>query len=226
MAKIQYIVGIMRGSLAGVTYSHNKGGDYARKRQAPTNPGSSRQSAVRQILAALAGDWSELTDGQRALWAAYAEDRPRTDPLGGTYTMTGLQAFCSLNCVIIDSGGTQIDVPPNLGIQNPSGPGDPVGVSFTDEDTISVIFTPTPPSGGRGVVWWNGEIGAGQDPDSRQARVVGYTEEDPSGPTTMDLPYAVQDGATCKFWVGHIDAYGQRSQLIPVTVLYTYEAPP
>jgi len=221
MAKFSPLLGPLRGVIGALVFTHNKGGDIVKLRQAPTNPQSARQQQVRQTLASLAAAWSELTDSDRSLWAAYAEDRPRTDPLGNSYTMTGLQAFCSLNCVLVDAGGTQIDVPPTLGIQSPGGPPGTPGVSFTDEDTISVIISPAPPTGGRAVVWWNGVVGDGQDPSFVQAKLVGYSAVDPSGATAFELPYAVQDGATCKFYLGHIDAYGQRSQVQQVRTTYT-----
>ena len=215
------ILGPLRGSIGSTVFSHNKGGDYARLRQAPTNPQSARQMAVRNILATLSVGWSELTDAQRANWKAYADDRPRTNPLGGSYTMTGLQAYCALNSVMVDSGGVAGDSPPLIGVQNPGGSGGGTTLVFTTASTITITPASAPPTGGRVVCWWNGPVGSGQDPDLKQAVLVAYSDVDPAGAVVLTLPFAVQDGETAKFWVGNIDAYGQKSELIEFRALYT-----
>jgi len=221
MAKFNPILGPLRGVIGASVFSHNKGGDYVRLRQAPTNPQSVRQMQVRNVLSTLAVAWSELTDNQRTLWTEFAVERPRTDSLGNSYTLTGLQMFCAMNCVVVDAGGTAIDEPPAIGVQNPSGPGSAMTVTYTDADTIEVTPVVYPPTGGRLVVWWNGQVGPGQNPDSRQAKIVGYSAVSPIAPVSMDLPYSIQDGETCKFWIGIIDSYGQKSELLSIRSTYT-----
>jgi hypothetical protein len=85
------------GSVAGVTSSRNRFGQYRRTRAIPVNPNSSFQGAVRARLAASAATWRTLTAAQRAGWNDLANAFSRTNSLGETYNMTGFQCYCSCN---------------------------------------------------------------------------------------------------------------------------------
>lgn len=61
------------GALAGLVFSHNRGGAYIRQRVIPVNPSSSFQQAVRNFMLVCAGAWNNvLTVQQRAGWTWYA----------------------------------------------------------------------------------------------------------------------------------------------------------
>lgn len=90
--------GSLSGSLGGLTASHNRGGQYLRRRSVPVNPNTARQQAVRAILGSLVQAWSDdLTESERQAWRDYAAAVPRTDVLGQTITLTGQQWFIATN---------------------------------------------------------------------------------------------------------------------------------
>jgi len=85
------------GSVAGVTSSRNRFGQYRRTRAIPVNPNSGFQGTVRARLGNSAATWRTLTAAQRAGWNDLANAFSRTNSLGETYNMTGFQCFCSCN---------------------------------------------------------------------------------------------------------------------------------
>jgi len=90
--------GALSGSLGGLTASHNKGGQYLRRRSVPTNPNTARQQQVRAALATLTQAWnSTLSDSERQAWRDYAASVTRTDKLGQTITLSGQQWYVASN---------------------------------------------------------------------------------------------------------------------------------
>lgn len=92
------------GSYAGVTHSRNRYGQYRRTRAVPVNPQSDRQATVRGRLADLAANWRDLTDNQREAWVELGAQIARTDSLGQSYTLTGLQAYLLVNANKLNVG--------------------------------------------------------------------------------------------------------------------------
>lgn len=99
MAKIRFgeVVADARGSIDGITYSRNRFGAYARNRVAPVQPRTPFQLAVRETFAQLSQQWRALSEAERLDWSTLGEQIERTDSLGNTYTLTGLQAFMDVN---------------------------------------------------------------------------------------------------------------------------------
>lgn len=85
------------GSLAGLTASRNRFGQYERTRAIPVNPASSYQGVVRARMSANSSAWRDLTSAQRAGWTGLGLSMVRTDPLGQTYSLQGNQAYASIN---------------------------------------------------------------------------------------------------------------------------------
>jgi hypothetical protein len=85
------------GSVAGVTSSRNRFGQYRRSRAIPVNPSSSFQGVVRARFGTNAAAWKALTATQRAGWTSLGALMTRQDSLGQSYTLTGLQAFMCVN---------------------------------------------------------------------------------------------------------------------------------
>jgi hypothetical protein len=75
------------GSIAAVTYSHNRGGQYTRTRNGRGGTGSADTAAG--VIA-----WQGLTDEERATWRAAAASQRRQGPLG-PHTLSAYQAFMS-----------------------------------------------------------------------------------------------------------------------------------
>lgn len=93
------------GSIAGITYSHNRGGMYTRARVTPTDPSSQRQQAMRAIMGVLAPYWGNtLTQAQRDDWNLYGANVPWLNPLGQTIFLTGQQHFNRINTVYLQIG--------------------------------------------------------------------------------------------------------------------------
>lgn len=86
------------GSIAGITYSHGRGGMVTKARKTPTNPNSQRQRTIRYALGRLAPYWGEKLDaGQRDAWNLYAANVPWSNALGQTTFLTGHQHFIRCN---------------------------------------------------------------------------------------------------------------------------------
>lgn len=102
------------GSVAGVTSSRNRFGQYRRTRATPVNPNSSAQGAVRARLSANAAAWRDLTDLQRAGWESLGAMMVRTDALGQSYSLTGFQAYCSVNNNNVAAGNAVVSAAPAM----------------------------------------------------------------------------------------------------------------
>ncbi len=93
------------GSIAGITYSHNRGGMYTRARVTPTDPSTALQQILRAAMGVLAPFWGNtLTAGERAAWTLYADNVPWINPLGQTIFLTGQQHFLRINTVRLQIG--------------------------------------------------------------------------------------------------------------------------
>lgn len=86
------------GSIGGFTGAHNKGGMYLRSRSIPTNPQTSRQTDVRDMMSMYSQMWSQtLTPAERGAWSTYAENVPVIGPLGDTISLSGQQHYLRAN---------------------------------------------------------------------------------------------------------------------------------
>lgn len=107
------VVSDIRGSIAGTTYSRNKGGLYARARVAPINRNTPAQSLVRANFATNAKRWSgTFTDSERASWTAFAAANPLVNILGASIIVSGLAMAQKLNQVLSQIGAAAITAPP------------------------------------------------------------------------------------------------------------------
>lgn len=91
-------VGAISGSIGGTTFSHNRGGPYARRRAIPTNPGTQQQSDVRATLSQLASRWRDtLSEVQRQAWDTYALNVPLPNAHGEPRNVGGLGMYVRSN---------------------------------------------------------------------------------------------------------------------------------
>ena len=102
----------VRGTIAGQTFSRNKGGSYVRQKVSPTQPQTARQTAQRSILSQVAIAWANTEATIRALWYAYAENNPVLDVFGDALKLNGAAAFAKLNAILGTCGIAQIASPP------------------------------------------------------------------------------------------------------------------
>jgi len=85
------------GSYQGLTSSRNRYGQYIRTRASPVNPNTTFQALVRARLANLIQNYRGITAAQRSGWADLGNQMTRSDSLGQTYSLTGAQAYVSVN---------------------------------------------------------------------------------------------------------------------------------
>lgn len=105
------LLGRISRSAGSTTFGHNRFGAYFRNRVIPTNPVTGPQTAVRVDFGDHSSNWRTLTAEQQAVWTAYGENYAKTDSLGETYSLTGLQAYVSVNRNLATYGAAAITVP-------------------------------------------------------------------------------------------------------------------
>lgn len=86
------------GSIGGMTGAHNKGGMYLRSRAIPTDPQTTRQTEVRDMLSMYSQMWNDtLTAAQRSAWNQFAENVTLLGPLGDPIQVSGQNHFMRAN---------------------------------------------------------------------------------------------------------------------------------
>lgn len=114
------MVGLLSRSQGNTTAARNRGGAYIRNRVVPVNPNTDKQTVQRELLASLSSSWRDLTQAEREAWIALGLQMTRRDTLGQEYTLTGLQAYTSVNRNLILIGddptptAPALDMPPDL----------------------------------------------------------------------------------------------------------------
>jgi hypothetical protein len=199
----------MSGSIAGTTYAHNRGGPYARRRATPVNPSSTKQQAIRNILATCSAAWAGLTDAQRAAWTDWAALNPVVNSLGQSQQLTGHQAFNQLNTIRGLSA-----LAPNTTPPAGTGPAqlETASATLTNPTTVAITFTPTPLAAGqRLAVWATLPSTAGRNPNRNQARLVGISAAAATSPQSFTTPYPAVVGQVMNIWVCIIDSAGRMS---------------
>ncbi len=202
--KILAILATMRGSVGAITASHNRGGDYFRRRNSPTNPNSTRQQTMRTLLGSLAGLWTTiLTPAQREAWNVWAGQQSRTDSLGNSINLTGLNGYMLTNTHLVDAGDTRIDDPPVTVA--------PTGLLTLSADisaatTADFTFTTDPSAANHKLVAFMSLPQSGSaEPNFAQTRIVGYSAAAQASPWAATLPFSVQVGQKVVFFVGIMD---------------------
>jgi len=135
------LIGRISRSAGSTTFGHNRFGAYFRNRVIPTNPVTGAQTAIRVDFGDHSSNWRLLTQEQQDEWIAYGENFVRQDSLGQTYTLTGLQAYVSVNRNLATYGSAALS---NPGLYSP-----PTGLATAtatvdDTPTLSVAYTATP----------------------------------------------------------------------------------
>lgn len=147
MAKfVSQVYSEIRGSVNGVTYARNRYGLYVRSKASPVQPRTPAQTARRAQLTVLSQRWRTLDEPIRAEWRAFANELTRSDALGLTYRLSGLQAYLQINLWrALLSLAPQDNPPPQLDAPSPITISD---VTFDPAaERLAVAFTPTPYAG-------------------------------------------------------------------------------
>lgn len=194
----------MSGSAGGITASRNRGGTYFRQRATPTNPGSTYQDLVRQILGQLTSLWTNtLDEAARIAWDTYADAVRLPDRLGEPRNVGGIAQYIRTNVPRVQAGLDRIDVaPPTMNL------GDftlPTIASITAPTALSLNFETTDD--------WVGEDGAAmlifgsrgmsaainyfKGPYRFAGMVEGDSGTPPTSPAAIVLPFALVAGQKC-----------------------------
>lgn len=179
------------GSYAGVTSSRNRFGQYVRTRAIPVNPNTTYQSQMRARFGDMAQAWRGLTDAQRAGWNALAGSIVRTDALGQTYSLTGLQAYAMVNLNNLDAANAQVDDAPAL--VSPTGL---LTMAITTTGgTLSVAYTATPlPAGNKLFIYASPPRSAGRNFEA-DLRLIAVTAAAAASPHDLLAAYTARFGA-------------------------------
>ena len=134
------LTGQASGSLAGNTFSRNRGGQYIRSRATPVNPNTAQQIAVRGAFSDLAALWSTtLTQAQRDAWNTYAANVPVLNRLGDSIFLTGFNMYLRSNTPRMQAGLPRVDDGPvnfTLGSFTPT-----TSTAASALDLVSIAFT-------------------------------------------------------------------------------------
>lgn len=213
------------GSLAGITYSHNRGGMYARARAIPTNPNTDPQIAARDAMRNGVIAWGGLTQSVRDAWEDYAANVPMLDRLGASRPLSGQQQYLRSYLSRSAAGLAPVAVAPtffNLGAFTPftataSAGGDEVEVEFDDGDAWAVG------TGGYALISLGRQVGAGvnfyKSPFAVKEIVLGSATP-PTSPVT--IPYGSPLIQGQKIWaryvIGQIDGRVSTPTDIPIVI--------
>lgn len=99
MSKIAFsaIVNDIRGKMGTDVFGRYRGGPTGRVKKAPRNPKTAAQRAIRGYLSRASKLYESFSAAQNASWEAYGATITRHNPVtGGTYTSSGITAFCEL----------------------------------------------------------------------------------------------------------------------------------
>lgn len=197
------ILGNLRGSIGDNTFSHNRGGDYVRRRVSPTNPNTSRQQTMRSLLGTYAAAWAGLTSAQREAWNTWAESQSRTGPLGNSINLTGINAYVMLNSRIADAGETALTSPPADVAPDALST---FSVDISAATTATVTFTPTPLGADEQIQLFMSLPQSGvAEPNFKQCRIVGYSAAAEESTWDATMPFSVQVGQKVVFFAARFD---------------------
>ena len=86
-----------KGSVGGLTFTKSPAGNVCKKKAGPVQRSEPYKQSNRSRLGFLARSWGGLTQEQRNSWKDWAIDHPQPDRFGGTFIMSGINAYCQLN---------------------------------------------------------------------------------------------------------------------------------
>jgi hypothetical protein len=178
------------GSQAGTTSSRNRFGQYRRTRAIPVNPQSTFQGNVRGRLAANSAAWRALTDLQRAGWASLGSQMTRTDALGQSYSLTGFQAYCSVNNNNVAASNATVSAAPSLTTPSALLTVTPTATAAT----FSVAYTATPLAAGqRAFIFASPQRSAGRNFEG-DLRLVHVSAAAAASPANIFSAYSARFG--------------------------------
>lgn len=187
---MKYLGNPQSGSYAQMTASRNRFGQYFRTRATPVNPNSSNQSSARNRVAQLAQAWKALTSVQQAGWSSLGLSITRTDSLGSTYSLTGMQAYVSINTENLTAGNAIVSAAPAYAV--------PTGlltatITLTNA-AFSIAYTATPLGAGeRLFIFASPQRSAGRNFEA-DYRLIAVTAAAAASPANIFAAYSARLG--------------------------------
>lgn len=179
------------GSFANMTASRNRYGQYMRTRASPVNPNTTFQAAVRTRMTNLAQDYRALTAAQRAGWADLGSNMIRTDSLGQSYSLTGAQAYLSVNGNNLAAGNAAVSDAPSLVEPDPLAT---QTITLTSA-SFSWAYTVTPLAAGtRLFMYCSPQVSAGRSFNG-DYRLIAVTAAAAASPHNLLAAYSARFGA-------------------------------
>ncbi len=133
------------GRMASVVYKVTKFGTDMAEFEAPSNPRTGGQIAVRGAFTKATKQWKNLTRVQADAWRAYAQRQFLEEPIGqNTYRPRGFNAFVALAAKYFAVNPTEAAAPANP----PTAPfdGDVIGITVAAGLGGTVVWTATAPN--------------------------------------------------------------------------------
>ena len=215
------------GSVAGLTFGHNRGGLYTRARSIPTNPNTPDQIAARSAMSDIVNAWlSILTQLERDAWEVYAQNTPVIDVFGDPKLLTGQQMYIRSNQPRIRNALGRSDTAPaifELGtFTTPS-----IAISAALPNDVVVSFTGTDAWNNEDGSFLIGGISRGQNPTKNffkspfrtMGALVGAVIP-PASPGTLTSPFPFVEGqkAFATFRAARFDARLSTAQIVNTIV--------
>lgn len=213
------ILAAASGSVGGLTYSHNKGGQYIRARAIPTNPNTTEQQSVKALMAFYSSNWQFLTQAERDDWGNYAAATPFTDSNGSEYFASGQNHYCRTNIFRVSAGLADQDAAPTTGglalftaptSLSITGSTNIIGGNITDTDPWATAST------GALVVSSSRQVSPGVGSSKQNLRIAGVVPGNTTvAPVTINVATAFNADAGNKMAVGLrvVDGEGRLSIL-------------
>jgi hypothetical protein len=131
------ILDIPQSGKCGISVSvQSRFGQFRRALVVPKDPRTNDQVRVRSALGRFSGLWNKLTDEQRRLWNARANEERSHPRLGKNGRLTGQQLFVKINCILASVGKPMVTTPPD----RPRFPDNPVGeLSITNSNGVIAL---------------------------------------------------------------------------------------
>lgn len=192
------LVTAVSGSIGGATFAHNQGGMYVRARATPTNPNTSFQQIIRNLMSQITSAWQNtLTQAQRDAWEVYASNVPLTDKFGDPRYTSGIAHYVRSNVPRLQGGLARIDVGPTVYSLPTLTPPVPTVSAATDQSSTAYDNTDAwaTEAGGALLIW----ISRPQSPSIiyfkgpyRYAGLAPGAASPPTSPQVVDTPFAVE----------------------------------
>lgn len=214
------------GSIAGITYSHNKGGLYTRARATPVNTFSAFREAVKDNVAILATLWSNtLTVAQRTAWGVFATNVTAVNALGASINLSAINWYIKFNAYRLQASVARVDTAPvvfelaslTLPVPTITALGTTASIAYTvtagtddwarEAGGYLLVYASRPFSPGR----------AQQKGGFRYAGKVTGAATPPTSPAVVTLPFASgPSGSKQEFQFVAVRADGRSSPVFPV----------